>query len=214
MRTPISAEVDSAAPLKVKRQEARTRETRDLLLRAAKTIFIRDGYEGADLNDIAALAGRTKGAIYGHFNSKEDIFLALIADHRQEYREKVERLLSRDVKQNIAVMRQFVIDLVDQDDWALLQLEFKMFILRHPEAKEKYNHFLSPSTTESEDLYVRLLGPASKSQRSVTRTMALHSIMPMLSSLLLEAEFEPALMSKGAIKKLIAGIFDYLIVTP
>jgi AcrR family transcriptional regulator len=211
MNKSVFEELEVAAPLKVKRQEARTKETRDLLIRAAKAIFIRDGYEGADLNDIAELAGRTKGAIYGHFKSKEEIFLALIADHQQEYRRKIEQLLSREVNQNIAVMRQFVIDLVEDDEWALLQFEFKMFTLRHPETKERFKDLYEPWTPTREKMYERLIGPAGKSKRSVSRGMALHSIIPMLSALLLEAEFEPSLMSKDAIKKLIGGVFDYLI---
>jgi AcrR family transcriptional regulator len=56
------------------KNERRTKETRDLLLRSAETIFVRDGYEGAELGEIASLAGRTKGAIYAHFENKEDLF--------------------------------------------------------------------------------------------------------------------------------------------
>jgi AcrR family transcriptional regulator len=141
MKASVLAEPADTPKAKVGRQEIRTKETRELLMRAAKTIFIRDGYEGADLNDIADLAGRTKGAIYGHFKSKEDIFFALIEDHRKEYREKLERLLSDgEVKQNVAVIRRFVVDLVEDSDWALLQLEFKMFALRHPETKDRFRN--------------------------------------------------------------------------
>src|SRR5437899_2363276 len=59
------------------KHEMKTKETRELLLRAAETVFVRHGYEGAELGEIAALAGRTKGAIYANFKSKEEMFLAL-----------------------------------------------------------------------------------------------------------------------------------------
>jgi AcrR family transcriptional regulator len=75
---------------KVNKHELRTRETRELLLHAAEKIFVRDGYEGAELGEIAALAGRTKGAIYAHFKSKEDIFLALVEHHTLRYRAQME----------------------------------------------------------------------------------------------------------------------------
>jgi len=211
MNKSVFAEPELSAPLKVGRQEIRTKETRELLMRAAKTIFIRDGYEGADLNDIAELAGRTKGAIYGHFKSKEEIFLALIADHRLEYRKKLQRLISQDLNRNIAVMRQFVVDLAEDDDWALLQLEFKMFALRHPEAKKRFQSLYSPLTTDREEMYTSLFGPAGVGVRSVSRSLAVHSIIPIVSALLLEAKFDPGLMSKDSIKKLIAGVFDFLI---
>ena len=76
------------------KHELRTRETRSLLLQAAETIFVRDGYEGAELGEIAALAGRTKGAIYAQFKSKEDIFLALIEERALCYRARMEKLLA------------------------------------------------------------------------------------------------------------------------
>ena len=211
MSKSVLTEPEAATPLKVSRQEVRTRETRELLMRAAKTIFIRDGYEGADLNDIAELAGRTKGAIYGHFKSKEEIFLALMTNDRIEYRERLQKLISDDVHRNVALMRQFVIDLAEDDQWALLQLEFKMFTLRHPEAKKQFQSFYEPFTSDREGMYSKLFGPAGKGKRSVSRAMAVHSIIPMLSALLLEAEFQPGLMSRGSIKKLIASVFDCLL---
>jgi hypothetical protein len=109
------------------------------------------------------------------------------------------------------VIRQFVINLVEEDDWALLLLEFKMFTLRHPETKEKFQGLYAPVTSDREKVYTRLLGPAGKSKRSLSRAMALHSIIPMLSALLLEAKFEPGLLSENSIKKLIAEVFDCLI---
>src|ERR1700731_4792540 len=89
------------------RHELRTRETRALLLAAAETIFVRDGYEGAELGEIAALAGRTKGAIYAQFKSKEDIFLALIEDRALRYRAQMEGLLAKSttVEGNKAALR-------------------------------------------------------------------------------------------------------------
>ncbi|MDL2340246.1 MAG: TetR/AcrR family transcriptional regulator [Pseudomonadota bacterium] len=54
--------------------------TRRQLLEAARTEFMSVGYQGATLDDIAARAGFTKGALYWHFTNKQAIFLALIAD--------------------------------------------------------------------------------------------------------------------------------------
>ena len=202
---------DQVAALKPGRQQLRTRETRELLMRAAQSIFVRDGYEGADLNDIAELAGRTKGAIYGHFKGKEEIFIALIADRRQEYRGKLRQLLSSDVTQNIELMRQFLMDLVDDKDWSLLQLEFKLFTLRHPEAKERYKSLEWYSNVGQEAEYAKIIGAAGKRKGSISRALAFHSVFPMLSALLLEAEFNPDLMSKSSIKKVIVRVFDCLV---
>src|SRR5436305_3029120 len=67
-------------PLTPERRRAMTREH---LLEAAAIVFARNGYHGASLDEVAAAAGFTKGAVYSNFKSKEDLFLALI-DHRIE----------------------------------------------------------------------------------------------------------------------------------
>lgn len=195
----------------VGRQEARTRETRELLLRAAESIFIRDGYEGTDLKDIAALAGRTKGAIYGHFKSKEDIFLALVADHRIRHRAKVERLITEDVDKNLRVLREMFRELSRDRDWALLQLEYKMFILRHPESKERFQQAYMELIPDREMVYAKLIGTPARSRPGISRALALHSMMPMLSALLLEAEFDPGLLTPRSIQALITEVFDCLL---
>lgn len=58
----------------------RGRSTREGLLAAARTVFERDGYVAARLTDIAGLAGVAHGTFYAHFRSKEEVFLAVMAD--------------------------------------------------------------------------------------------------------------------------------------
>lgn len=56
-------------------------DTPERLLAAAGRVFARYGYAGASLDQVAAEAGLTKGAIYSRFESKSHLFLAL-AEHR------------------------------------------------------------------------------------------------------------------------------------
>lgn len=53
-------------------------ERRAQLLQAARKLFVAKGYRGTSINEIAAEAGVTKGAVYFHFDSKEDILLELV----------------------------------------------------------------------------------------------------------------------------------------
>src|SRR5438093_937347 len=57
--------------------EMRREQTRAYLLEAAAAVFAARGFHGASLDEIAEAAGFTKGAIYSHFQSKADLFLAL-----------------------------------------------------------------------------------------------------------------------------------------
>ncbi len=52
--------------------------TRRELLEAAERRFYRDGYHGTSLEAVADEAGYTKGAVYSAFQSKADLFLALL----------------------------------------------------------------------------------------------------------------------------------------
>ena len=60
------------------REESKAR-TRQELLRAASRLFLRNGFVATSLSDIAEEAGLTKGAVYSNFESKEELFLALLA---------------------------------------------------------------------------------------------------------------------------------------
>ncbi|WP_371493596.1 TetR/AcrR family transcriptional regulator [Kitasatospora sp. NBC_00374] len=59
------------------RQE-RGRTTREHVLDAAAEEFAAWGYAGTSLNSVVARTGLTKGALYGHFASKEDLAAALV----------------------------------------------------------------------------------------------------------------------------------------
>lgn len=57
--------------------------TRAALLEAATAVIAEKGYDRATLEDIAARAGMTRGAVYGNFKNKEELFLAIIATRWQ-----------------------------------------------------------------------------------------------------------------------------------
>jgi AcrR family transcriptional regulator len=55
--------------------------TRARLLEAAARVYARRGFAGATLDEVAGEAGLTKGAVYAHFGSKENLLLALLQEH-------------------------------------------------------------------------------------------------------------------------------------
>ncbi|HEX8375168.1 MAG TPA: helix-turn-helix domain-containing protein, partial [Geminicoccaceae bacterium] len=56
------------------------REARDELLTAALHVFAERGYRSAGVDEIAAAAGYSKGALYWHFPSKEELLTALLEE--------------------------------------------------------------------------------------------------------------------------------------
>jgi AcrR family transcriptional regulator len=199
------------------KHELRTRETRALLLQAAETIFVRDGYEGAELGEIAALAGRTKGAIYAQFKSKEDIFLALIEDRSNCHRARMQKILAKSptVDGNIAALRSFYLERAEDQAWSLLLLEFKLFAMRHPESKKRLQRLYAGMISRNdEDRLVGIIGAGAKGKDAISRVVAIQSLQPVISALVLEAQLETNLSGKNVIKKVANRIFDALMEIP
>ncbi len=59
-------------------------EKRELILQAAKVLFLKNGFHGSSMNQIAKLAGVTKLTVYNHFQDKENLFTCAIAQTCEE----------------------------------------------------------------------------------------------------------------------------------
>jgi AcrR family transcriptional regulator len=59
------------------------------IMEGAWAVFLAAGFDGASMNDVARVAGVSKGTLYVYFDSKEKLFEALI---REERRQQAERL--------------------------------------------------------------------------------------------------------------------------
>lgn len=58
----------------------RGRGKREAIIAAAKEVFFQEGYAGAAMDRITAVAGVSKATVYNHFRSKEELLLAVIED--------------------------------------------------------------------------------------------------------------------------------------
>lgn len=86
MRQLGSDRISQSAPTP-SRPTPRTRRgelARERLVRAARSVFERDGYVDARLGDITAEAGMAAGSFYTYFSSKEEIFTAVFEALQEE----------------------------------------------------------------------------------------------------------------------------------
>jgi AcrR family transcriptional regulator len=67
-----------------KASQERSRLTVDALLEATARVLLKDGYDGASTNRIAAAAGVSIGSLYQYFPSKEAVVAAVIERHTRE----------------------------------------------------------------------------------------------------------------------------------
>ena len=122
--------------------ERRRQQTRDHLLAAAAQVFAERGFHGASLDEVAAVAGFTKGAVYSNFKNKEDLFLALFRSiYERETEALRETLRASDVPPE-ARLSDFVALFRDQahlaGNFGLLYQEFWLYAARNPAAREQF----------------------------------------------------------------------------
>jgi AcrR family transcriptional regulator len=123
-------------------RERRLEHTRSLLLDAAEEVFAEKGFTTATLDDIAHAAGYTKGAIYKHFTTKEDLFLAVSDRYWRRYFDNFAEVMltarqigARELDDIAERWRQLSRD--RGADHAALGHEFTLYLFRNPDARER-----------------------------------------------------------------------------
>ena len=113
-------------------------EVRARVLEAAAEVVAERGLAGASLDQVAAAAGFTKGAVYSNFASKDELFLALLEEHSARRIAAVERALdrARDVPEALAAVAA---ELGRPDAGTqLLLVEFWQRAVRDPEVRAPF----------------------------------------------------------------------------
>jgi AcrR family transcriptional regulator len=121
-------------------QEARKAETRARLLEAAAGLFAEHGIDGVSVDAVADAAGRTSGAVYAHFGSKQGLLLAVL----DAWKQSVLTLLSAEVALTTSALGQLGAvwenvshaDSGGTADWSLLEHELWLRATRDPEVAE------------------------------------------------------------------------------
>lgn len=123
-------------------KERRLEHTRGLLVDAAEEVFAGKGFNAATLDDIAAVAGYTRGAIYVHFKSKEDLFFAVSDRYWRRYFDNfaevlaaVETVGDREIEE--IAQRWIQLSRSGGARHASLGYEFTLYLLRNPDARER-----------------------------------------------------------------------------
>lgn len=118
-------------------REARRAQTRARLLDAAAEVFARLGFHAATVDDVAAAAGYTKGAVYSNFAGKDALFLALLDRHLDAQFAQMERLFAIEATDDLlgAVEHESAQAVQTGTAFGLLTMEFWLYAMRDDTAK-------------------------------------------------------------------------------
>lgn len=197
---------------RMNKHKLKTQETRKLLLRSAEKIFARDGYEAADLGEIASMAERTKGAIYAHFKGKEDLFLAIFEERTARMGEQLMKRIGvpGSASHNLDVLKDFCLNLLDDSQWLRLLLEFKLYACRNRKSKKRLQTLYAVFYPSDENAYAQLYGFAKAETAPLKRSSAIVLLLPILSALAVEEQFAPNLLEEGVNRRVVSRLFDAL----
>jgi AcrR family transcriptional regulator len=107
--------VTSATRTLLSRQERQAQ-----LLRAAAVAFARTGFAATSMDDVAAEAGVTKLIVYRHFDSKEELYRAVLDAVNDRIREELFRALNRDDTSGRAIAAMLRVARDEPDGFRLL----------------------------------------------------------------------------------------------
>ena len=193
------------------RHKERAEATRARLIHAAEKIFARDGFEAAKLEEIAAEAGHTRGAFYANFDSKEDLFLALLEREISSRIDRADQHLQKvlDPEARLRAFRDFFLSLCQDRRWSLLALEFKLFAVRHPEVKTRLAA-MNRRLVGSKIAVLREIFEASGRKLPAPITAVAMSLSAVTNALGLEHMLDRGMMSEDDVKGLLGNYFDSL----
>ena len=118
----------------------RQEQTRAQLIAAALRVFLRRGFHGASLDEIADEAGYTTGAVYSNFRGKDDLFLAVLEAEAQRRLPHHAELLggARSLEDGLrASARELASYPIDHPGWTGIYVEFWTHASRRPELRRK-----------------------------------------------------------------------------
>lgn len=113
-------------------------ERRAQLLSAARDVFVSRGFHATSMDDIAEAAGVTKPVLYQHFESKLELYLALLDDSIDALLAGVREGLesTTDNKQRVAATMAAYLEFVSAESGAF-RLVFESDLTNEPEVRER-----------------------------------------------------------------------------
>ena len=174
----------------MRRTREESEETRRIILQAAEEMFIEKGYDSVSLDDVARLAGFTRGAIHWHFQNKMGLLMALHDQISMPMESLAERLSADSsldpVEELTTTTRELFMEL-DRDTRRRRFLSLLIGVLWREDSeamRERHHHFNAKLRKSVHDtlILVNERGRLSPCWTPETGAMAFHGLIAGLIS--------------------------------
>jgi AcrR family transcriptional regulator len=187
----------------------RNAETRRRLLVSARRIFLRKGFHATSLADVAKDAGYTKGAVFSQFESKADLFLALLGQRSSERLAQLSTL-RRAPQSAASLVKAFTADwhenVAGDRAWTLLVIEFRVYAARNPSANRGYAAIHARTCARMAEIYKAIVSDAGLEVVLDLDTLA-RAVLGLSAGLVLEQSAKPTLDVATIVEAIGRGMF-------
>lgn len=185
---------------------AKAEQTRKRLIDATLELLPRFGFQRLSLATVAERAGVTKGAIYGHFGSKERLLLAALGTRPESRPDRTPWPKSRKgtVRQRLRRIGEAV--LANHDATAAsaaASVEFLHYALTHSEMKSLVGKLAARSREQMQENILALFTPEEL-------PMPLESFALLLTALISSLNYSLAFADGGIRRETILALFEGL----
>ena len=165
---------------------------REIVLAAARRVFLRRGYAGASLEAIAEEAGFSKGVVYSQFGSKPDLFFALLDRRIDEWAGQNEQIAAEfaGAEGVQELLRAVVQEPTVDAGWQYLLTEFRALAMRDPNLNQRYAAAHARTVAQLESVLLRLHEAADLQPAGPVRSMA-EFILAQAAGIALERAANP-----------------------
>jgi len=194
-------------------KQRRSLATRQQLISAARTIFARDGFAETRLEEIAAEAGKTRGAFYAHFRDKEDVFFAIFEEDTRRDKQRLMTMLSAATTcdERVDVLARYMLGTLKDERRILLNLEFKGYAIRHPAREQRLDALVSTASMICTELGVDQVVPELRADDFEVKKVHSAEFGALLDGLAINRLFSPtALDDARTLWILRAGVREIL----
>ncbi|OBB24301.1 TetR family transcriptional regulator [Mycolicibacterium peregrinum] len=191
---------------------ARTRptrdEVRDRILDAALTVFAAEGFSGATIDAIGQAAGFTKGAVYSNFESKDELFLALLDRQFESRGALIATALDSgqgDTAAIAAALSRATLDSIhDQNEYQIVLIEYWLRAVRDPELRER----LVARRRTAADQALRIVEQAGTSLPGKQLSALAQLVVTIISGIATEEVLQPGTIDIDTLTRLFIALLE------
>ncbi|MBP3083467.1 TetR/AcrR family transcriptional regulator [Mycolicibacterium fortuitum] len=183
-------------------------EVRDRILDAALKVFAAEGFAGATIDAIGHAAGFTKGAVYSNFESKDELFLALLDRQFESRGALIATALDSgqgDTAAIAAALSRSTLDSIhDQNEYQIVLIEYWLRAVRDPELRER----LVARRRAAADQALRIVEQAGTSLPGKQLAALAQLVVTIISGIATEEVLQPGTVDVDTLTRLFTALLE------